>query len=213
MRLDELDRAVAVEAVGQELAQRVVADPARVAPEHRAVHGRTVPARGRRLGPAGVVGVPGLSSDERRPVGEEVVRRGERPAAGQRDALALERITDERHPERVPQQLRDVACARDVAGLVEPVRVLEVRVGQTELARLRVHQREKRSTEPCPTWRASASAASFALGTSSRAQELLDRQLLASLEIDRRLADSRGPRVHAHYVAEACVLEDDDRRS
>ena len=55
---------------------------------------------------------------------------------------------DHRVLHRDPREPRHVARARVVAGRVEPVRVREVRVAQTELPRLGVHHRDEARLGP-----------------------------------------------------------------
>ena len=72
---------------------------------------------------------------------EQVVGRRERPCLpGSATRRARQRVADERDSERVAHERRRVARARDVARLVEPVRVLEVRVGEAELLGFGVHE-------------------------------------------------------------------------
>ena len=154
--------------------------------------------------------VPGLPADERRPGHEQVVGGREGPAAGQGDGRARERITDERHAERVAHERRRVTRARDVPALVQAVRVLEVRVGEPELLGFRIHETDEAIGRSAPDVKRESLCRVVRARDERRADEVRHAELLAGTQVDRRLADTRGARAHAHDVGEPRLLERDD---
>jgi hypothetical protein len=109
-----------------------------------------------------------------------------------------------------PGELRDVTRARDMAGGVEPVRADEIRVGQAELARSSVHQRDE----------AVRISASHVLGErprrvvrtldEARLDEIANGQAFTRLEVHARLADRRGVRGDRHHVGQLRALEGEE---
>ena len=100
-----------------------------------------------------------------------------------------------------------------MAGLVEPVRILEVRVRETKLCGFRVHQLDETIDRSPPDVKRERFGRVVRARDERRAQELGDRELLARTEVDRRLADARRLRAHAYDVVQLGVLEDDQSRS
>ncbi len=105
----------------------------------------------------------------------------------------------------------DVAGAREVAGRVEPVRPDEVGVGEPELLRLRVHQRDERGAVSARPRVASASAASLALWISAPASRSWTVIRSPGAQRDPRLADAE-PRARSTVTSSPSfeVLERDE---
>ena len=89
------------------------------------------------------------------------------------------------------QERRHVARAREVTGLVEPVRVLEVRRGEPELlAPSRSSARRTAATEPWPTYSGERGGGVVRARDERGDREVAHRQLLARAQVD---ASTRRP--------------------
>ena len=104
------------------------------------------------------------------------------------------------------RELRDVGRARVLAGRVEPVGADEVRVAQPERRRLLVHQPRERRVVGRDRQRERVGSVVRRLDQRALDQ-VADRQLLAGVELDRRLADRGGARVDGDDVRELVVLQ------
>ena len=108
-----------------------------------------------------------------------------------------------------PRELRDVGCARVLAGRVEPVGADEMRVAQPELRGLGVHQRREGRVVRRDRERERVGGVVRRLDQRTLDQ-VADGELLAGVEVDRRLADRGGARVDGDDVGELEVLERDE---
>ena len=136
-RRDHVNRAVARQPPGEEGGEIGVPPVARRAAEKRGVDGDSVRPRGGHLGPARLGRVARLDAEQAGIAGEQVVPGRQPPAAGDRRRPVVDHGADHRVLHRDPREPGDVARARVVARLVEPVRVREVRVAQAEPLRPR----------------------------------------------------------------------------
>ena len=96
-----------------------------------------------------------------------------------------------------------------MARLVEPVRILEVRVREAKLFGFRVHQPDETIGRSSPDVKRERFGRIVGTRDERRAQELGDRELLTRTEVDRRLADARSLWAHADDIVQLRVLEDD----
>ena len=114
-------------------------------------------------------------------------------------------------PSGEAHERRHVARARHVSGLVEAVRILEVRVGETQLVGFLVHQPHETIDRSRSDMKGERLGGVVRARDERRPQQLGDGQLLTRAQVDGRLADPRRLRAHGHDVVQVGVLEHHDR--
>ena len=135
---------------------------------------------------------------------DSTMRPSERVAAGHPGVAP-----DRGHPERVANEHGDIARGRDVARLVEPVRIAVVRPPEAELGGLPVHERHEASLAPA---RRDRQGGRRVVGARHEGpdEEIADGDALAGTEIERRLSDPCRDGRHGDHVVEREVLERDE---
>ena len=136
----------------------------------------------------------------------------ERPSAGDRVGLFADGLPNEPGAHEDPRKLRDIGCTRVLAGGVEPVGADEMRVGQPERRGLVVHQLREGRVVRCDRERERVGGVVRRLDQCTLDQ-VADGELLAGVELDRRLADCGGARIDGDDVGQLVVLERDAARS